>query len=131
MASRLLGPIDGHAHQGVSSPETYRAACRRYRGERTHEARPDEWAALGAPHVSHGQWFVDCGCGNGCSLSVDWRLACCFLCGAIYNGVSLPEESEAIERVLAARSDAKHRNYRAPETVDDLITENEIHGVPV
>lgn len=131
MASRLYGPTHGHQHQHVTSPETYRQACAKFRGGKTHEATPTEWAQLGFPHVSHGQWFVDCRCGNGASLSPDWHLACCFLCGAIYHGVTMPEDWEAIETVLLARAEPSTRNYHVPETLEMLIAENERHGVPL
>lgn len=137
----IIGPAEGHAHQGVKSPETYLKVQAAYLTINSsanvddavpHEATAEEVAAAGLPQVSFGQWVMRCGCGNAPSVSVAWDLACCFECGAIYRGLSFPPDRAQIERVLVARK-RQHRNWEAPETLADLIADNVANGneVPV
>lgn len=132
----IIGPREGHAHQRVTSPETYLAVQSRYLQQNRdagvdvavpHEATDAEKAAASVPYIGVGQWVMDCGCGNAPSVSVEWDLACCFECGAIYRGLVFPAEREAIERVLVMRQ-RRHRNWKPAESLADLIAQNIAHG---
>lgn len=86
--------------------------------------------ASGYPLVRHGIWKLACSCGEHPVYSPEWRLACCFYCGAVYEGVEPPPAMAEIERVLLLRPQMTTRNWCHPETVDDLRQENADHGDP-
>jgi hypothetical protein len=80
--------------------------------------------------VAGGRWQLRCTtpeCGNCPAVQPEWGLALCWDCGAIYEGLSVPD-AEAIERVLLRRL-MVHRNWMPPETVADLERENLAHGL--
>lgn len=82
-------------------------------------------------YIDAGVWRVRCECGEAPHTDPEWRLACCFGCGAIYTNVVFPNNYKAIEDLLVKRRVQLHRNWRQPETLDDLIKEQIAHGEPV
>lgn len=85
-------------------------------------------------YVNHGRWLVDCPCGSGAYVDPMAEVARCAGqgCGLV-SRVLLPPVSDRseIERLLLARRRPPERNWRHPETIDDLRRENEAHGVAV
>jgi hypothetical protein len=125
--TRLEGPTEMHRHQGVRDRATFAVAQERFLAS---GGRPGQWECdmPADPRVNHGRWIVDCVCGNGASVSHEWREARCFACGAVYRGVAFPANADEIERVLVARPNRATQNWRH-ETVDVLRSENMEHGV--
>lgn len=124
-------PLQVH---GVRTPDEYRA-LQQHVLDRLRAARPTDaaspWLATETPdvYVSDGTWMLRCSCGNCVAVDLDWRLGCCFECGARYESVDGPADAPAIEAALMARPDRYTRVWRAPETVADLIEENACHGL--
>lgn len=92
----------------------------------------DPWPAPDrlAAYIGAGAWRVRCACGEAPPTHPDWRLACCSGCGAIYEDVIFPKTAAAIEVILLKRPQPIQRNWRAPETVADLVAQNKAHGDP-
>ena len=96
------------------------------------------WTILAAV-VNHGRWVVACPSCSSAQLADpdDPRFFCDRCANADHGGgwarVQFPKPAElaAIEAVLAARPSDEYRNWSPPETVADLVVENEAHGVPV
>lgn len=82
-------------------------------------------------YVGYGAWRIKCRCGERTHADPEWRLACCFGCGAVYTNVVFPPERYEIERLLALRPVQGHRNWAPPETYDQLVAEQIAHGDPV
>lgn len=134
----LLGPH--HLHPRVKTESDYREkqreAMRRGRLKYPNLDWPDPWryegGSLPSVYLSGGMWQIHCatvGCGNRPSASPLWRLALCFECGAIYEGLVFPPNVRGIERALLARPIPANRNWLPHETVDDLQRENRAHGI--
>lgn len=100
-------------------------------------------AASIAVQVNDGRWLVQC---PGCqSAQMASRTDRRFYCGECSNGshggqwvsVTWPADGDDIDTVLAARPDPTTRNWvptkgdGSPETVADLIAENDVHSIPV
>lgn len=81
-----------------------------------------------AARVSGGKWVVDCPCGNAPATHPDWRVAACFMCGAIYREVVFPEQIREIEALLMKRG-RRHRHWVPTETVADVARDNVLHGI--
>lgn len=87
------------------------------------------------PHVSHGRWSVRCPfCPSSQYASkADHRFFCveCFNLdvGMEWVEVKWPRNWEKIEEALSMRPRVENRNWEAPETLRDLLTENRAHGV--
>jgi hypothetical protein len=80
--------------------------------------------------VNHGRWLFDCPvCGNSGLATPGISTVQCTACVAEHR-VSFPDDRAEIERLLLARPNAENRNWREPETVEDLRRENEAHAVP-
>lgn len=77
--------------------------------------------------ISGGFWIVHCPCGNGPAADPEWRLACCFECGAMYTSVVVPAAWRGIESALLERSEMATRNWLPGETVGDLQRETLAH----
>ncbi len=132
----IIGPAEGHAHQRVRCAKTYLAAQARFMAEnRTagvddavpHDATEAERVKASAPFISIGQWKMRCACNNAPSVSLEWDLACCLECGAIYRNLPIPSERVRIELVLLARG-RRGRNWEHRETLSDLVVQNIEHG---
>lgn len=136
----LLGPR--HLHPGVNSSEDYRR--RQYevlakgRARYPHLIWPDPFPAAVVPPVmvADGAWKVRCvtpDCEEFPIASLEWRVARCLNCGAVYEGLVFPEDASEIERVLVNRPHMATRNWNWPtpgETVESLRAENRAHGDP-
>ncbi len=134
----IIGPKEGHAHQGVKTADYLRVqadylARNRAAGvddARPHEATEQERAAASVPYIGLGQWVMDCACRNAPSVSREWDLACCFECGAIYRNLEFPEDRAQIESVLTFRA-RRHRNWVPAETLAVVVAQNREKGDPV
>ena len=135
----IIGPKEGHAHQGVKTADDYLRVQAGYLASNRaagvddavpHEATDRERAQASAPYVNLGQWVMNCACNNAPSVSFEWDLACCLECGAIYRSLSVPRERSRIELVLTKRA-RRGRNWDATETLSDLIDQNLQHGDPI
>jgi len=128
----IMTPLHLHA---ARSPLEYRAKQRAYitNGRLSMPALNwrDPWLSLEKPEVVilAGKWICWCECGNYPSVHPEWRLACCFECGAIYEGLLVPEDATAIAAVLAKRPRLGNRAWIPPQTVEDLRAENRAHGL--
>lgn len=137
----IIGPREGHAHQHVRTAEDYLALQAKYLAQHRaagvdvavpHEATLEELATASAAYITFGQWKLDCACGNAPSVSVDWDLACCLECGAIYRGgLWFPEDRILIEEALLRRALRRNRNWRWPETLAFLLAENAQFGAVI
>jgi hypothetical protein len=127
---RLLEPLQVH---GASTREEYAAkqtahvralraaypAMRQWRDPWTADVTPDVF-------VSDGKWLVECDvCGNCPSVSLVWREARCFECGAVYANLTVPEQAAAIEAVLVQRPRMATRYWNPTISLDALAAENE------
>ena len=102
----IIGPKEGHAHQGVKTADDYLRVQAGYLASNRaagvddavpHEATDRERAQASAPYVNLGQWVMNCACNNAPSVSFEWDLACCLECGAIYRSLWVPIERSRIE----------------------------------
>lgn len=134
----LLGPR--HVHPGVNTEADYRRrhleAILKGRKKYPNLDWQNPWPTVARPpvYVSGGMVQIRCatpGCGNCPAVSPEWRLALCWDCGAIYEGLELPEDFDAIARLLVARPELSTRNWLPGETVEDLERENVEHGIGV
>lgn len=114
-----------HVHS-ARTPAAYRQQQAQYiaQGRRRYPALRwrDPWVVVLNPAVvvEGGKWLVPCACGNYPSVHPDWQLACCFECGAVYEGLVLPAEASAIEQALLERPHPALRAWRPGETAGDL-----------
>ena len=135
--AHIIGPKEGHAAQRVRTPDDYRRAQADFLSRQRaagvtdavpHEATEAERSRASVPYINRGQWLMDCACRNAPSVSVEWELACCFECGAIYQGgLVFPSNREALERVVAARA-RNHRNWTPTESLEDVRRDNLARG---
>lgn len=87
--------------------------------------------------VNHGRWIVECPFCTGAQFAsrTDPRFLCITCRNALVAGAWVrvvwpsPEDQERIEQLLGARADARHMNWRAEESTEDLARENAAHGV--
>lgn len=88
-----------------------------------------------SPVVSHGRWLVPClWCFSASMASRDDHRFFCVECanrgtGGKWVRVVWPASKDEIESLLVMRPDARTRNWAPPETLGDLVVENERHGV--
>ena len=76
------------------------------------------------------KWVVHCPvCDN--RPVYGWGIACCFECGAIYEGLTLSEDAAEITRILELRPKLSQRNWLPTETLADLQAQNIEIGVPI
>lgn len=104
--TRILTPTEVH---GATSPEDYarRQEVTLLELARAHPqlgVRP-VWVNDTHPsvHIRGGKWLLRCVCGNAPSVHPDWKVARCFECGAIYQGLDIPDDAAAIETALMRR----------------------------
>jgi hypothetical protein len=124
---KILRPRQLH---GVRTPEEYALSARAY-GERFgHFEDLETLDAKPLAYINKGEWKTDCRCGNWPIPDPDWGISICFRCGAVTHPV-FPENPSEIEAVLLRRP-AANRNWRPQdgETIETLLAENAIHGVP-
>jgi hypothetical protein len=133
-----------HHWQSVSLVEFVGLALRRQGLPFPPAPQPGEnLAGTVEAYINAGRWVAECPAGDGGALCVD-RDAPYFLCCVCANAgnhgqwyqVRFPLPADEIEQVLLARPevngwDAPSRNWRAPQTVDDLRKENRRHGLAV
>lgn len=102
--------------------------------QRAHLARnpaahePTEFSEEKPAYIGNGAWRIHCRCGERTHADPEWKLACCFGCGAIWTNVVFPENWQAIEDLLSKRVLQGTRNWQPPETYDDLVAEQVQHG---
>lgn len=135
--ARIGRPLEAHdAHSIEEERAKQRDAILRRHADRP--ARPwrmpwsvdaDELRDV-APFISGGRWQIAClTCADCPSYDPEWQFACCWECGAIYEGVKPPAGWTDIERAVMVRPFMHTRNWRPPETVDDLQRETLAHGL--
>ena len=87
------------------------------------------------PVVNHGRWLIPCPwCFSAAMASRDDHRFYCVECrnvgvGGKWVPVKWPESKDEIEALLVMRHDPRTRNWAPPETVADLLAENESRGV--
>jgi hypothetical protein len=120
-----------HVHPRVRTADDYRARQREHiqEGRRQYAALAwrDPWLCLDRPPVfiSAGKWLIECACGNCPSVAPEWGgLACCFECGAVYEGLEMPSDAAAIEAVLVQRPSLNARHWEPGTTVEDLLAQD-------
>lgn len=87
--------------------------------------------------ANHGRWVVDCPFCPSAQLAsdVDRRFMCPDCGNQTVNGKWLrvdwptPEEREQVEELLDVRPTPQSKNWRRPETVQDLADENAERGL--
>jgi hypothetical protein len=81
-------------------------------------------------YMNHGRWVTHCvdpDCSNAfLSSHVPGK---CDRCGQVQPSPDYPIDKVEIERILGERPVPDTRNWLIGETVEDLIKENEGHGV--
>ncbi len=124
-----------HVHPGVRTPADYRArqaqAIRDGRALYPDLPWRDPWPCAERPpvFVSGGKWLVVCACGNCPSVAPEWAgLACCYECGAMYEGLVLPGRAAEIEQALVVRPGLAARHWTPALSVEDLLAENAAQG---
>ena len=127
-----------HLHRRVRTEADYRArhleALNRFNWEYPHLRRLSPWVTISKPpiYVTESLVQIRCatpGCYNAPAVSIEWRLALCWDCGAVYEGLEVPPKWPDVSRVLLARPDPATRNWLPGETVDGLIRENAEHSI--
>jgi uncharacterized Zn finger protein len=63
-------------------------------------------------------------CGNVVIVHPDWRLGCCFECGAVYERVLMPAQRAEVEALLIPRRHPSLRGWKATEPLEQLEREN-------
>lgn len=132
----LFGPWQVHGRE-AQTLDGYRMLQRRIVAQ---NGRGTPWLHVGeSPHayVTGGKWVVDCRvCGNGPVVDVAARVALCCECGAIYEGVIVPDADvlRALEDVLSVRPvqarNSRHAGTLRHATIDELDRENQERGLP-
>jgi len=128
----IMTPV--HVH-GVHDAGEYRVKQREYitfaKQKMPALKWRDPWVADEHPQVFilAGKWLVWCECGNYPSVHPEWRIACCFECGAIFQDLEIPSNASEIEAVLVKRPRAANRGWLPPQTVADLEQENKDNGL--
>lgn len=124
----ILGPREHHLVRDLAGYRRAHAAAiakKRARGMRVavHVSKVPL-----AARVDGGTWLVDCECGAGNAVDPEDRVALCFGCGAVHEGVEVPDPAgiKTIEKLLLARPTQKLRGWRPGETANDLLAENRI-----
>lgn len=134
----FVGPSEVHAHsphdaqgigRGAATVDDLLAA-QAYHIERTLASgrapdyvRPPHEASIARDaFINEGRLLLDCTCGSGVSVSVDWMLAACFECGAIYRGkqIVLPPRLAEVDALLVRLPMGLRSFYPAGETVEML-----------
>ena len=125
----IMTPL--HVHS-VKTEGHYRAMQRAYiaKGRAKFHALnwKDPWTFIGVKPdvmVDGGKLLVKCECGNYPSVHPEWKLALCFECGAIYEGLEMPPNLDKIEKALAKRKHPAYRGWVKGETVEDLDAQTE------
>lgn len=137
-----MTPLHVHgARTAAEYREIQRKVIARMRSERPALGWREPWLAPVDPptpeaaaywrvvFIGGGKWLTRCGCGNAPSVDPQEGLACCFECGAVFEGLTLPVAADEIERALVKRPMAHHRHWLPEETVEDLVRENRAKGV--
>lgn len=95
------------------------------RGVSVHEVSAPKTA-----EVNHGIWLINCECGSGVAVDPAFSAAYCFGCGAVHTHIDFPDEEDRlnIEHALLSRDHSKNRNWKAEETLADLLVEGVAHG---
>lgn len=115
----------------ITSPEAYLAwqlmqiqvngsVVQRWRANVTLEA-----------FIQHGRWMTTCQCRVGMLTSPAIPIACCSWCGAVYHDVTFPADREQIEQALLDRPHRESQSWKPPETLADLLLENEVHAMEI
>lgn len=125
--SGLWGPMP----MGSRTALTYQMRQKMYLATNPAAVEPYEVTRRVEAYIGGGVWRVLCRCGEAPHADPDWKLSCCFGCGAIHTNITFPDNLEAIEALLAKRPVQLHRNWRTPETLEDLMAEQRAHGDPV
>jgi len=140
--THIIGPRQVH---NVTTAQVYLLAQLRQiratvqRGLQPEGTVPHVVTPAPKPYIGHRGWMLICSCNGGVSVSVEWDLACCFECGALYAGLEFPANREEIEALLLQRPErfrlwnppAAVKNSPEPETVSSLVVENLKYGWPV
>lgn len=82
--------------------------------------------------VNWGRWIVDCDspfCLSAVQVHPGQDWAHCRDCNRTIANLIWPEDPEAIEVILCMRPDEEVRNWVWPETINDLVMENVVHGI--
>lgn len=84
--------------------------------------------------VNDGRWLVQCRCGSAQLVDPNEPRFFCVEClndhvGGQWVAVRFPGDTGAIEEALEQREHRGAMNWRPGETVEDLLAENEAHGV--
>lgn len=82
----LKTPLDVH---GVHTADEYRAAHRQFVAR--FRKRPVIATVNPDVKVDSGALRVKCACGNYPIVDPDWRLACCYECGLVYENLTISE----------------------------------------
>lgn len=87
-------------------------------------------AATPPAYVNGGRWLTICpSCNNGVPVDPSWTATVCVDCGSTYSPIFPDADRVAeIEAALEGRLPA-NQNWLPGETVDDLLAENDAHGV--
>lgn len=119
----------GATAQPVTSATEYERAHREAMARRA--LSPVASAAQPPVYVDGWKWCLVCA-GADCDNrpAVGWGIACCFDCGAVYTGLTLPDAAAEIERILALRPKLSQRSWLPTESIADLQAENLSLGVP-
>ena len=84
--------------------------------------------------ISHNRWIAHCECGGCEVVDPEAPLFYCFSCYNIADDgkariATFPDDWDAIEQALMARSDPLTRNFVPGETASRLVAENIEHGL--
>lgn len=127
MSDCIDGPCEGHRGK-VSDLASYRS----FHGQAMSRKSgvPHQVEESRNAYINHGRWVVDCDCNGAGFASREWKISCCFDCGAVYTSVTFPRNASKIEKTLLKRN-PENRNWNHGETLKILIQENVDHGLPM
>ncbi len=128
LRTKYIAGLWGGIPERARTPELLRKAQAAYVAQNPAQNHaPEEQAEEKAAYIGNGCWRIHCRCKEATHTDPEWKIACCFGCGAIWR-VKFPDDWEAIEKLLVERPVQLHRNWEAPETLIDLIAEQLEHG---
>lgn len=116
----------------VASPVEYQRAQREFLQAQIPPQPVLVATTMPPVYVEGWKWCIVCeasDCDN--RPAYGWGIACCFECGRVYEGLTLPDEADEIERILSLRPKLSQRSWLPTETTADLQAQNETLGVGV
>jgi hypothetical protein len=107
--------------QDFASAQDFRDFMQAYLDKQGQGLRPRPATSPAKVYVNHARLLIDCACGAGAMVSIEFRTACCLECGRVYPAGLLvfPSDADltAIDDIMATRPPTNRNFDPANETV--------------